>query len=97
MKMNRVAFAALTLSTIVFAGCKSSEKTTSASASETKTVSTKAVNSVCPMTGEELGSAPGKTVAYHGKTVGFCCAGCATKWDKLTDAEKDAKLATAMK
>jgi hypothetical protein len=32
---------------------------------------------------------------YKGQKVAFCCAGCPVKWDKLTDNEKDAKLAEA--
>jgi len=30
---------------------------------------------------------------FKGQKVAFCCAGCPTAWDKLTDAEKEAKLA----
>jgi len=96
MKMTRIALSVAAL-TIALAGCNSSEKTTSASTAETKTVNTKAVNARCPIAGEELGGAPAKTVAYHNQTVGFCCANCANKWAALTDAQKDSKLAAAMK
>jgi hypothetical protein len=34
----------------------------------------------------------GPTVEYHGKTVGFCCGGCVSPWDKMSDAEKNAFL-----
>jgi hypothetical protein len=30
---------------------------------------------------------------YKGQKVAFCCAGCPSAWDKLTDAQKQAKLA----
>lgn len=30
---------------------------------------------------------------YKGQKVAFCCAGCPAAWDKLTDAQKRAKLA----
>lgn len=30
---------------------------------------------------------------YKGQKVAFCCGGCPGRWDKLTNAEKDAKLA----
>ena len=30
---------------------------------------------------------------YKGQKVAFCCAGCPSMWDKLTDAKKQAKLA----
>ncbi len=29
---------------------------------------------------------------YKGQKVAFCCAGCPSAWDKLTDAQKQAKL-----
>ena len=33
------------------------------------------------------------TREYKGQKVALCCAGCPSEWDKLSDAEKDAKLA----
>jgi hypothetical protein len=33
---------------------------------------------------------------YKGHNIGFCCAGCPQRWDSLTDAEKDAKLAEVL-
>jgi len=33
---------------------------------------------------------------WKGQKVGFCCEGCLPKWDKLTEAEKDAALAKAI-
>ena len=30
---------------------------------------------------------------YKGEKIAFCCGGCPAAWDKLGDAEKDAKLA----
>ncbi len=30
---------------------------------------------------------------YKGEKLAFCCGGCPGQWDKLTDSEKDAKLA----
>lgn len=30
---------------------------------------------------------------YKGEKLAFCCGGCPGQWDKLTDAEKDARLA----
>ena len=32
---------------------------------------------------------------YKGQKVAFCCAGCPATWDKLADAQKQAKLAKA--
>jgi uncharacterized protein (DUF305 family) len=58
----------------------------------------KCVNSKCPILGAAIN--PDKvpsvlTRMYKDQTVGFCCGGCPETWDKLTDAEKDAKLAKA--
>jgi hypothetical protein len=33
------------------------------------------------------------TREYKGRKIAFCCAGCPSAWDKLSDAKKDAKLA----
>jgi hypothetical protein len=56
----------------------------------------KFVNSKCPIMGSPID--PDKvteelTRQYKGKKVVFCCNGCPTVWDKLSSAEKDAKLA----
>jgi hypothetical protein len=37
------------------------------------------------------------TRVYKDQTVGFCCSMCPPQWDKLSDAEKDAKLAAVQK
>ncbi len=36
------------------------------------------------------------TREYKGQKVAFCCAMCPPAWDKLTDAQKEAKLKAAM-
>lgn len=33
---------------------------------------------------------------YKGQRVGFCCPGCIRQWNKMTEAEKDQALATAI-
>ena len=49
------------------------------------------VNARCPIMG---GAAKASlTRDYKGQKVGFCCGMCPGQWDKLTDAEKQAKLA----
>lgn len=56
------------------------------------------VNDRCPIMGTELDKddVPGKlTRTFKGKTVGFCCAGCPAKWDKLSDEQKQKKLDAA--
>jgi len=50
----------------------------------------------CPIMGSPIN--PDKVAEnlvrdYKGEKIGFCCGGCPGQWDKLTDAEKGAKLA----
>lgn len=59
----------------------------------------KVVNTICPIMENKID--PNKvpdnlTREYEGKKIGFCCAGCPAAWDKLSDAEKKAKLDAAM-
>ncbi len=61
----------------------------------TKPASMGIVNSKCPIVPSHTAS--DKTVVQHeGKQVGLCCAGCLSTWDKLSDAEKSAKVKAAM-
>ncbi len=56
----------------------------------------KVVNSTCPIMGKSFDPAtvPDSLIrTFEGQKVGFCCGGCPTAWDKLSDAEKAAKLA----
>ena len=53
------------------------------------------VNTVCPIMGSKIDPTkvtPALTREFHGQKVAFCCAGCPTQWDKLSDSEKQAKL-----
>jgi hypothetical protein len=102
MRTSRFAIVALTAA-FALVGCKSDDnKTTStpahteAAAATTTTASATPVNKVCPVSGKPV-AADAKTVAYQGKTVGFCCSGCPEKWAKLSDADKTSKLAAASK
>jgi Tfp pilus assembly protein PilX len=56
------------------------------------------VNSVCPIMGGKFDPnkvKPNLVVAYKDGKVGFCCAGCIPKWNKLSNAQRDQKLAAA--
>jgi hypothetical protein len=60
-----------------------------------KHVKSQLVNSRCPIMGSAINPdsvAANLTRDYKGQKIGFCCAGCPSAWDKLTDAEKQAKL-----
>jgi hypothetical protein len=55
----------------------------------------KFVNARCPIMGGAINPArvtDDLTREYKGQKVAFCCGGCPPEWDKLSPAEKDAKL-----
>ncbi len=56
-------------------------------------------NNRCPIMGSPIN--PEKVTKnlvrdYMGQKVAFCCAGCPSTWDKLSNAQKQAKLAKAI-
>lgn len=65
-------------------GCKSSEKASDKA-------SPSVMNSTCPFSGKPV--AEGATASYGDKKVGFCCNGCASKFNGMSEAEKQAKIA----
>jgi hypothetical protein len=89
MKMTRrtvslAAVAGLLVGGLGLAGCQSAGKGGSMGI----------VNSRCPMT-PNCGKSPtaANSVEHRGERVGFCCGGCISEWNQLSDAERDAKLA----
>ncbi len=61
-----------------------------------KHVKPKFANVSCPIMGLSINpDKVGKDLIrdYKGQKIAFCCGGCPASWDKLSDAEKDAKLA----
>jgi hypothetical protein len=62
-----------------------------------KHVKPQLANSRCPIMGSAIN--PDSVTAnltrdYKDQKIGFCCGGCPSAWDKLTDAEKQAKLSS---
>ncbi len=57
------------------------------------------VNPTCPIMGTAMDkTAPeNMTRMYNGQRIGFCCGECLTKWDAMSDKEKDVALKNAMK
>ncbi len=63
-----------------------------------KLVKPQFANNRCPIMGSSINTEKVTTNLlrdYKGQKVAFCCAGCPSTWDKLTDAQKQAKLAKA--
>jgi hypothetical protein len=78
------------LTTLVSAGCASSDRTAQASAgAENVPV---LANTKCPIMGSEVDPS-GPTRQFKGATIGFCCPGCDRKWDSKSDGERMALLA----
>ncbi len=45
------------------------------------------LNATCPFSGNPVGQGSA-TAQGHGETVGFCCAGCVSRWDGWSDGQK---------
>lgn len=61
-----------------------------------KQVKPQFANNRCPIMGSPInpnGVSKNLIRDYKGQKVAFCCAGCPSEWDKLTDAQKQVKLA----
>ena len=79
-------------------GCRREEGTPSGSTAPA-TATPKVVNVICPIMGTKIDptNVPNSLIReYKGQRVGFCCSLCPPEWDKLTDAEKDAKLKASL-
>lgn len=72
-------------------GCESAQKTDS-----TTQPAMGMMNDTCPMMDMPVGSNPA-TVSYKGETIGFCCEGCVSAWNKLSDSQKAEKVAMMKK
>jgi len=86
MKISRVAYVAI-LAAAFAGGCQKGSK------ANTKETAAAPVNSVCPISGNPIDASV--TTEYKDQAVAFCCDMCPAKWEKLSDAEKDAALAKA--
>jgi len=91
---------AAAICTLLAAGCNSADKKTAETpkspqpAQPVKVASMGLVNAKCPIMPSHA-AGDKVTADFKGQKVGFCCAGCMPAWNKLTDAEKAAKLAAA--
>jgi hypothetical protein len=85
------------ISGVALAGCNTqkTEKTTASTGSATTLAASKAVNTKCPYSGQAVNPSIA-TVNFKGKAIGFCCAGCATRWQNATDTDRAEKLAASM-
>lgn len=91
--MKKIApLALLALAGVLFTGCAAHSEETCKPGDLNAKPAAGMANAVCPIGGEDAtGSAV--TTSYKGKTIALCCEGCKPKFDKMTDAQKDAALA----
>lgn len=81
------------------AGTDTSAKATAAAkAEDAKCTEPKAgtitsVNKVCVINPAHPVDPSAPSAEWNGKKIGFCCAGCVAKWNKMTDAQKSTALA----
>jgi hypothetical protein len=97
MKLRSLALPALVSVALFLGACHSDSKAqpkTAPATTKATTGSMGVVNSKCPMKGEPIEKGD-PTMDYKGQKVAFCCTGCMGKFAKLSDADKDAKLAAA--
>jgi YHS domain-containing protein len=84
MKEQMIAVLAAVLTVSAFATDPS--PTASASAAPSAQTSNKAVNTVCPVSGDTVGDIGKPAYAqYKGETIAFCCKDCLKKFNKNPD------------
>ena len=92
------ALARLGQATTLIADTREHLKTPCGPKGSTNAADGRPVNARCPMMGSRLDpeKVPARlTRRIEGQTVGFCCAACPQAWDKLTPAQRSAKLRAA--
>ena len=66
-----------------------------AACSSTSTTNSKAMNATCPVSGKAI-TADNPTTSFDGKTIGFCCDNCVSKFNGMPAADKQAKVTGSM-
>lgn len=83
----------LVLVSLAFSGCGKKEDSTSKTSDAMDKI--KAINTVCPITGEPVDPEIA-TAKLGSKNVGFCCDDCVEKWKALGFEEQSQKLEDCM-
>jgi len=96
----RLSLAGLALSLTIFAaGCGHNCADCGKSAAECKAVKPGTIttaNKVCVMMNDDPVDPAVTPVVWRGQSYGLCCNGCRSKWENLTDAQKDAAVKKAV-
>jgi hypothetical protein len=102
MRFNRCL--AVCMLAAMVAGCSSNSKSASAGSvkedeaycKSVKPGTVTSVNAMCVIMPEDPVDPATASRDFNGQKIGFCCPGCIGKWDKMSDTQKSAALATAM-
>lgn len=90
-----IASAAIAALLVIALGCEHQE----GGADDRTPAGVKIINTICPIMNVKIDPAhvrPELMRMYKGQVVGFCCPTCVVTWDRLSDAERQAKLDKAM-
>jgi hypothetical protein len=92
MKRSALCASVLACSMILaMGGCADQQKTEAQPAMAMSPAGT--VNYYCVMNPDDKVEVNSPTTTWRGEKIGFCCGGCVGKWNKMTDAQKDAAVA----
>lgn len=95
--MKKTILSTLALCCIVAGGCATNDNDAKhreeERCGEIKPGLITSVNANCVIIPQDPVDPAMQTVEWKGQKVGFCCKGCVPKWNKMSDAQKDAALA----
>ncbi len=87
MTRTLAATAILAATAAALGACSSPQEADTDSA-----VSAGMINDRCPIAGQPV-NPDADAAKWQGGTVGFCCNGCSSRWDSMSDDERAAALA----
>ena len=95
-KMAAVVSVVMAGSASMLAGCQGSQKSEDeAMCEKPKPGTITTVNEYCVVNLADPVD-PSISETWKGQKVGFCCKGCLPKWTTMTEAQKDAAVASAV-
>jgi hypothetical protein len=86
MIRRMLCLSATATAALVLAGCQSAQTAGGDAAAPGM------INDACPLSGGAI-NPDARTATWNDGTVGFCCNGCASTWDGMSEADRAAKLA----
>jgi len=78
-------------------GCAGGEKESAQWCTSVKPGVITSANTLCVVVNADPVDPAVTPAEWKGMKIGFCCEGCRPRWEKLTEAEKDAAVAKVVK